>query len=447
MTRPEPPRRRRRAAADGETTEIPRVTSGRHSKPEPAETPAETPAGTPEPGHSHAHSHEPAPPASPRLRRMLAGLLTPFLLAALAGLVLLWPAGASPESTIDSGTPVDGTVTAVATGSCAKPGDVTVETGPSKPERRCLTVELTDGEAAGRTIRKVLDLQPTTPRFAAGDDIVLAYTGGDVTDAGSYQIKDFQRGTALWLLGGLFALAVLALGRWQGLRALAGLGLTFVVIVLFMLPAILDGANPLLVAITAAGLIMFATLYLTHGFSARTSVAVLGTLVSLVLIGLISVVFSGLARLTGFDEPTSILIGSLGHGIDARGLLLAGLLIGALGVLDDVTVTQASAVWELRQANHDLTWRQLYSAGLRIGRDHVASGVNTLVLAYAGAALPVLLYTSISGVGLGSMLGSQDIAQEILRTLCGSIGIIAAVPVTTVLAALVVRREELSDAR
>jgi uncharacterized membrane protein len=171
---------------------------------------------------------------------------------------------------------------------------------------------------------------------------------------------------------------------------------------------------------------------------------VLGTLVSLLLIGGLSAAFTTLARLTGLDDTTSALIGALGTGggsVDARGLLLAGVVIGALGVLDDVTVTQTSAVWELRRANPDLTWRELYSSGLRIGRDHVGSAVNTLVMAYAGAALPVLLYSSISGVGLGALLGSEDIAQEIIRTLAGSVGIVAAVPVTTVLAALIASRE------
>lgn len=401
----------------------------------------------PELEHAHVHAHAPAPPASPRLRQLLTVLLAPFLLATIVGVVLLWPSGGLPETTFNSGTPVDGTITAVATGPCTEPGEVSVDPG-DEPPPRCLTadVELTEGAAAGQSIRKVQPIQPSTPRFAAGDEIVLAYLGGDPAAEASYQIKDFQRRTALWLLGGLFALAVLALGRWQGLRALAGLGLTFVVIVLFMLPAILGGANPLLVAIAAAGVIMFVTLYLTHGVSARTSVAVLGTLVSLVLIGVISVVFSAFAKLSGIDEPTATLMGSLGHGIDTRGLLLAGVVIGALGVLDDVTVTQASAVWELRRANEQLGWRQLYGAALRIGRDHVASAVNTLFLAYAGAVLPVLLYSAISGVGLGSIISSQDIAQEILRTLAGSIGIIAAVPVTTVLAALVVNRERMTSA-
>ncbi|WP_286902070.1 YibE/F family protein [Thermocrispum sp.] len=405
-------------------------------------------AERPEPPHGHAHSHEPPPPASARLRTLLGTLLAPFILATLVGLVLLWPSGDLPSSTIDSGDPVDATVTAVASGSCTEPGEITVDDSPDDGAdgKKCLTVtlRLTDGPAAGETLHKIVPIQPAMPRFTAGDDVVLAYTGGDPTSPDAYQIKDFQRATPLLLLAAVFVLAVLALGRWKGLRALAGLSFTFGALAVFVLPAILDGRDPLLVAITGAGLIMFATLYLTHGISARTTVAVLGTLISLALIGLFAALFSWLAVLTGLDEPTAALISALGHGIDARGLLLAGVVIGALGVLDDITITQASAVWELKQANAGLGWARLYRSALRIGRDHVASAVNTLVLAYAGAALPVMLYTAISGVGLGTILTSQDIAQEILRTLAGSLGIIAAVPVTTALAALVVHRERLA---
>jgi uncharacterized membrane protein len=197
----------------------------------------------------------------------------------------------------------------------------------------------------------------------------------------------------------------------------------------------------LLVAICGAGVIMFAVLYLTHGLSAQTSTAVLGTMVSLALIGLLSGLWAAFAKLTGLDENTAILVGLLDAPIDTRGLLLAGVVIGAVGVLDDVTVTQTSAVWELRAANPLLTRRELYTGASRIGRDHVASAVNTLVMAYAGASLSLLLYSSIAGVGLGSILTSQMVAQEIVRTLVGSIGLVAAVPVTTHLAAMVARQE------
>jgi uncharacterized membrane protein len=179
-----------------------------------------------------------------------------------------------------------------------------------------------------------------------GDDIVLAYSGGEPTDPGSYQVVDFQRSGALAWLAVLFAGAVLLLARLRGLLALGALVLSFVVLLGFVLPAILDGRDPLAVAVTGSGLIMFAVLYLTHGFSARTSTAVLGTLVSLALIGVLGTAFSAAARLTGIDDQTATLIASLGTGVDARGLLLASVMLGVLG---DVTVTQTSAVWELNR--------------------------------------------------------------------------------------------------
>jgi uncharacterized membrane protein len=181
---------------------------------------------------------------------------------------------------------------------------------------------------------------------------------------------------------------------------------------------------------------MFVALYLAHGFSVRTSTAVLGTLASLLLTVLLGWAFSGATQLSGLSsEEANFLQGAFG-GVDPRGLLLAGVVIGALGVLDDVTVTQASAVWELRAANPAYGVWELYRAAVRIGRDHIASTVNTLVLAYAGASLPLLLLFTISGTRLTDVLTSDVIATEVVRTLVGSIGLVASVPVTTGLAAL-----------
>jgi uncharacterized membrane protein len=208
-----------------------------------------------------------------------------------------------------------------------------------------------------------------------------------------------------------------------------------------VVPSLLAGSDPVAVAVVGAGLIMFIVLYVTHGVSARTSTAVVGTLVSLGLIGLLGLAFTAFGKLTGLDADTGNLVALLGHGIDARGLLLAGTIIGALGVLDDVTVTQTSAVWELRRANPSLGFRELYAAGSRIGRDHLASVVNTLVMAYAGAALPLLLTFALSGRTLSEILTAQEVAQEIVRTLVGSIGLVAAVPITTALAAWVANHE------
>jgi len=300
---------------------------------------------------------------------------------------------------------------------------------------------MADGPLAGRDLVLAVSVEPGTPRFAVRDEVVIEWSGTDPVDPGTYRIVDFQRDASLVWLAALFAAAVLVLGRWRGLAALAALALSFGVLLLFVLPAILAGSDPLAVAVVGSGVIMFAVLYLTHGPSARTSTAVLGTLLSLALIGALGAAFSAGAALTGLDDQTGNLIATLGTGIDARGLLLAGVVIGALGVLDDVTVTQTSAVWELRQADPGLGAPALFAAAMRIGRDHVASAVNTLVLAYAGAALPLMLLFSVSGQGLGRVATSQDVATEIVRTLVGSIGLVASVPITTALAAAVAVRQ------
>ncbi|MEV0676203.1 YibE/F family protein [Actinosynnema sp. NPDC050436] len=390
-------------------------------------------------GHGHGHGRHAAPASAP-VRRLLLVLLLPLVLATVVGALVLYPFGHDQPTGAQAGltqVPVHGEVTAVARGGCGPDADQ-----PGAAGCVLVTVRMSDGDAAGRDVRIPVPDQPTSPTFAVGDGVVLSYSAG--TDPGSsqsYQLADFQRGVPMLLLAVLFVAAVLLLGRWQGLAALGALTLSFVVLVLFVLPAILAGEDPLAVAVVGAGLIMFVVLYLTHGVSARTSTAVLGTLVSLALICLLGGVFSALGRLTGLDEDTANLVSLLGHGIDTRGLLLAGTVIGALGVLDDVTVTQTSAVWELRRANPALGFRELYAAGSRIGRDHLSSVVNTLVMAYAGTALPLLLTFSLSGRSLGEILTAQQVAQEVVRTLVGSIGLVAAVPITTALAAVVAGRE------
>lgn len=372
-------------------------------------------------------------------------MLVPIALATLLGVWLTWPADEPQRSGVDLGfgqQPVSGAVLAVGSAPCTSGSPATGSQGGACT---ALTVQLTDGRSEGTTIRQVLPNEPSTPVFTTGDEIVLAYSGGDPGDELSYQVVDFQRGGSMLWLVALFAAAVLLLGRWKGLASLASLGFSFLVLVFYLFPAILSGADPVVVGVLAAGVIMFGVLYLSHGFSAQTSTAVLGTLVSLALIGLLGSAFTGATNLTGLDSETQNLIGVLGTGIDTRGLLLAGVIIGALGVLDDVTVTQTSAVWELRRANPELGTRALYGSALRIGRDHISSAVNTLALAYAGAALPLLLAFSLSGQGFGTLITAQQVAQEVVRTLVGSIGLVAAVPITTALAALISLRDEIES--
>lgn len=401
------------------------------------------PAGTAS-GHGHGHGHGPAPPSSRQVRMLLVAVLVPIALATLVGLWLTWPSD-QPHSGVDIGLgqrPVQGEVLTATSAPCTTGVG---EAGSAGQDKRCvsLSVRLTDGDSPGVMVQQVLPDEPSTPRFAVGDQVVLGYTGGNPSDAASYQIQDFQRGSSMLWLAALFAAAVLLLGRWRGLASLAALGFSFLVLVTYLFPAILTGGNPVIVGVLAASVIMFGVLYLTHGVSAQTSSAVLGTVLSLALIGVLGTVFSAATQLTGLDDDTAKLIGVLGHGIDARGLLLAGMLIGALGVLDDVTVTQTSSVWELRRANPELGARQLYTAALRIGRDHISSAVNTLALAYTGAVLPVLLLFSLSGQSFGTLVTTQDVAQEVVRTLVGSIGLVAAVPITTAIAALVARHDKI----
>jgi uncharacterized membrane protein len=384
------------------------------------------------PGHGHGHGHGPAAPADRRVRIAIAALLVPAAIATLVGLVLLFPyERASPADDAAATVRVPGTVTATAVSDCA----------PGEGDRGCaaLTVLLTGGERAGTSIVTLVSVVRGVSPFTTGDDVRLV-VDGDPADPESYQIDDFQRDTPLAALALLFATAVVALGRWRGAAALGALILTGVVLVGFVLPAILAGKDPLSVAVVGCAVIMFGALYLTHGVSARTSVAVLGTLGSLVLIGVLGAGFAAASALTGADEDTAALANTLGTGIDARGIVLAGLMIGALGALDDVTVTQASAVWELRRADPGLRPAALFGSAMRIGRDHVGAAVNTLVLAYAGAALPLLLLFSVAERGLVDTLTSQVIATEVVRTLVGSIGLVAAVPLTTLLAVAVVTR-------
>ncbi|MGW0561109.1 YibE/F family protein [Streptomyces sp. NPDC003016] len=402
--------------------------------------------------HSHAHSHGPAAPVSQHLRKVIAAVLIPFATAVFVGLVVLWPGGAPEHERTGVGfdrQTVSGRVTDVQQVDCKDvnaaqvppTGDTSTPSGREAQQAQqgtCekATIEVTSGKDKGRTFTEIV--QPDAPRQLNEDQgVVVAYAPDAPRDL-QYSVTDVDRGFPMALLAGIFALAVIAVGRMKGLMALIALAVSFAVLTLFILPAILQGSNPLIVAVVGASAIMLIALYACHGLTARTSVAVVGTLVSLLLIGLLGSLFIGWAFLSGNTDDNTGLIHGLYPDIDMSGLLLAGVIIGSLGVLDDVTVTQTSAVWELHQADPSMGPRALYRAGIRIGRDHIASVVNTLVLAYAGAALPLLLLFSIAQSSVGTVANSELVAEEIVRTLVGSIGLVASVPVTTALAALVV---------
>jgi uncharacterized membrane protein len=357
-------------------------------------------------------------------------------LAVLAGAVVLWPRGelARPATAgqADSTRYVSATLTKVVRLDCE-------EADPGVPGSIC--IKATARLAGGRQV-SFDTTDPTGGLFRAGQRVSLAVSEQPGLPP-SYSIQDLERGRPLLVLAALFVGAVIAFGRWQGIRSLVGLGLSFVVIVGFVVPAILRGHSPVAVAVTGAMAIMLISLYLSHGTGPKTTAAVVGTALALGLTAALSIAFVAAASLTGLASEDAQFASFAVGGLSLRGLLLAGIIIGGLGVLDDVTMSQASLVTELHQANPTAGFAALVGGALRVGRDHIAATVNTLFLAYAGAALPSLILFVTGQNSLGTVATTELVAVEVVRALCGSVGLIAAVPLTTVLAALVATEEPL----
>jgi uncharacterized membrane protein len=382
------------------------------------------------------------------VRRLLTIAVGLIAVAALVGLAVWWPGG-DPDidrEALGFSDRVKATVTSAGTDSCSGGGtDPTgVPEAGAAPECVIVTARVTSGASEGETaiLETSTDLNSPVSRLAPGDDIVLNDGGPDVPGVGRHSFADMQRATPLTMLVAVFALVVIALGRLRGLLALAGIGLSVGVLLVFIFPALLDGAAPIGVALTGATVIAFGTLYLAHGVNDRTTVAFLGTMGSLALTAVLAMGFAAAAELSGLASEESLTLLAFAPDLDFRGLLLAAVIIGTLGVLDDVTITQVSAVWELRGTDPTMSRGQLYGAGIRIGRDHIASAVNTLVLAYAAAALPLLLIYTQSGLAFGEVLTTETVAVEIVQTLVGSIGLVASVPLTTALACWVATRHD-----
>lgn len=260
------------------------------------------------------------------------------------------------------------------------------------------------------------------------------FVGASRSDlASQYRFSDFERSNVLLIVLVVFAVAVIALGRWRGVAAIAALGATLIVVVVWLLPAVLDGRNAVLVAIVGASAVAYLALYMSHGFNLMTTVALFGTIAALALTALLSWATVEAARFTGFATEESTLL-VLFNGVDIGGLVLAGMVLGAAGALDDVTITQASSVWQMKSINPTAPPSDLLRGGMRIGQHHIGSTVNTLLLAYLGAALPLAILLALAQQPLGTVANSEVVAIEIVRTLVGSIGLVAAVPITTWLA-------------
>jgi uncharacterized membrane protein len=409
-------------------------------------------------GHSHSHTghSEPAPEAvaaRKRANRLLAAILVPLTLLTLVAMAMLWPSGsreginlASPYATAPGVTFDNGKIQRVVLEPCS-PGSQQ-PAGPSgQPAQQgseC-TFAFTEPDKGGSAVKVVISPDVAKSHgVRVGDHIRylnLSQAQGASAAQGtpSYIFVDFVRTLPIVALALLYALVVIAVARWRGLRALIGLVGAYFVLVSFMLPGLVEGKPPLLLALVGSTVIMIGVLYFAHGFSARTSTALLGTMFGLGITAVLAAWATGAANLAGVGSHDAATLVNTSDNISISGIILCGLIISGLGVLNDVTITQSSAVWELYELAPGTSARKLFASAMRIGRDHIASTVYTIAFAYAGAALPILIIVMLYDRPLGEALTSAELSEEVVRTLVGSVGLVLAIPVTTIIAVLVVK--------
>lgn len=397
--------------------------------------------------HSHSHSHSSsAAPLGPLAARIVVAALSLIGLATIVGAVLLWPSGAKVDVPLPFQNGAGGSVStegghviSSTLGDCGSPSVGQVLTAPPAAgvagSGTCIesVVAIDSGPNAGATTLLEFSRSPGQPNLLAGEHVRI-FRQVDQQGATTYGFYDYERTWPLLWLAVAFAVVIVAVARWRGLRALIGIVIAFVVLVVFMLPALRDGAPAIPVSLVASSAILFAVIYLAHGVSLRTSAALLGTMTAMLLAAFLSWAAIELTHLTGLSqEQNNEVAAYLGH-VSIKGLLLAGFIIGSLGVLNDVTITQASAVFELAHLSHG-NRRDVFLRGMRVGSDHIASTVYTLVLAYAGSSLPLLLLFSVANRSLSDVLTSEVVAIEIARSAVGGIALALAVPLTTAVAA------------
>ena len=318
---------------------------------------------------------------------------------------------------------------------------------PSAPQQftcKSMTVKLLTGPEAGQ--ERDIDVvgPPAQSGLTQGDRVTLMRnpTQGTVL----YSMSGIDRTPIVIAMGLIFVIAVLAVARWKGFWALIGLGFSILVLTTFMLPALATGDSGVMIGFIGSMAIMFVVIYVAHGFSLRSSAALMGTMLGLLIstgLGAIAVWFG---RLSGYLSEEEMSLSARVPGLDFRELLVATMIVAGLGVLNDVTITQASAVWELRAAAPNLSRKEIFSAGMRIGRDHIASTIYTIVFAYAGAALStLLLLTLFYNRPIYDLLDTEQFGGEVLRTLASATGLVLSVPITTGLSVLMIKGAHQSE--
>lgn len=389
-------------------------------------------------GHAHAHGHSPgeidvdATPVGRRPRAVLLAFLTLAAVATLIGLGSLWPDRSAVEE-LRAGA----TLTA--------PG-VTYPTGTVVQLRPCPPTDSPGGARcgllsatteAGTEVTFEVPPPVAASGLEAGDPIRMMRVP-DVPAEDAYSLWSVERQQPLGWLALAFVLVVVVVARLRGVRALIGLGVSAAIIGGFMLPALLSGRSGIGVALVGASAIMFTVLYLTHGLNLRTSAALAGTLTGVAVTASLGWWSVHTTRLTGVIEQGGQVLQGQAPELDFQGLLVCAVIIAGLGILNDVTITQASSVWELRAAAPELSRLAIFRSAMRIGRDHIASTIYTMTFAYTGAALTTLMLVHVFAQPLLQLVSAEEIAQEIVHTLVSGIGLVLAVPATTAIAALTV---------
>jgi uncharacterized membrane protein len=363
-----------------------------------------------------------------RIRRLFLIVVVMLAVVTVAGLAVLWPGEVKAK---------------LGQGITAKTERAAVEriaefrcSGFQTDRCRNVTIRLESGRDRGDTAVLQLGTSALDPELSVGDRVRVVKAAAVAGQQASYGLTDFERRTPMLVLALAFCALVVAFGRLRGAFSLVGLVLSLGIVLAFVVPAILDGKPPLAVAVVGSMAVMLVTISLAHGLGPKSIAAIVGTALSLLLTVGLAVLSTDLTHLTGLASEEAALLQANGGDFELEGLLLAGVVIGALGVLDDVTISQASTVLALRGANPSLGRGELLRRALLVGRDHVSATVNTLVLAYVGSALPLLLVFSSGQLGFVDAVSIELIAKEVVATLVGSIGLIAAVPITTALATL-----------
>lgn len=437
-----------------------------YERPGPA-TRDEPPATRNEPNvtHSHLHSHTsahhqshavPRPsdldpagsrPLGPGQIALIVVLVIVGALTAL-GLVRLWPHGnihdhvaAGQGATYADGVTVhEATVQKATAISCQGAG---LETPAQDPSNKCgsLSVRIDTDAGAGKVVDLTVNHAVWDSGITPGQSVVIYHvpdpSGGD----GTYQFRDFDRNHSMIAFSLIFLVVVIAVARWRGVRAVVALGFALWLIWTFMIPALVMGRDPLLIGVVTSLAIMFLVLYLTHGVNMRTTTALVGTIFGILVCAGLGMWAATWSHFTGVSGEDDLLLGAIAPQMHMSVLVTCAIVVAGLGVLNDVTITQASAVWELADIwEGGLDRRRLFTSAMRIGRDHIASTIYTTAFAAAGAALPVLVLMHLDNQPLWQVLTSEQFAAEIIRTLVGSIGLVLAVPLTTAVAVASVPR-------